>query len=135
MTVVLGRCVPEQMEILAFWATSLRSVAWIHAEVLLDSGGRPFLERQLARRLFQAGRRALQRRWILGVQRFGNEELGAYILPIVELPWWLAIAGAVLVVELVRRRIASARVNFLGECVFAAMTALTKPPHELKPTA
>jgi hypothetical protein len=44
-------------EILAYWLLSLRSVAWIHAETLADSGGlRPTLESQLADGLLEAGK-------------------------------------------------------------------------------
>lgn len=58
----------KPLEILAYWLIALRSVAWIHAEILADRPGmRPQYETHLARALLKAGEEALSKRWILGV--------------------------------------------------------------------
>src|SRR2546427_7433613 len=60
----------KPVEILAYWVIALRSVAWIHAEILADNPGiRPRLEKNLAEALFVAGEAARKKFWVLGVPR------------------------------------------------------------------
>jgi hypothetical protein len=58
------------VEVLAYWLIALRSVAWIHAEILADSqADRIRLEQELAAALHAAGDDARSKPWIFGVPR------------------------------------------------------------------
>jgi hypothetical protein len=62
-------------EVLSYWLLSLRSVAWIHAEVLADTPARGALELDLAQGLLEAGKAARAYRGILGVPVLDNSTL------------------------------------------------------------
>src|SRR5262245_2069066 len=65
---LLGRILGyfESARVLAFWVIALRSVAWIHAEILADAGpvDKLHLEERMAQALLAAGREATIHRWI-----------------------------------------------------------------------
>lgn len=60
----------RSLEILAYWLIALRSVAWIHAEIIADRGHlRAHYESNLAIALYKAGHHARSRLWVFGVPR------------------------------------------------------------------
>ncbi|MET0986823.1 MAG: hypothetical protein ABW034_15600 [Steroidobacteraceae bacterium] len=63
-------------EILSYWLLTLRTVAWIHAETLVDAAsGRSTLERQLAQGLFNAAQASLQVKGLARVPKLDNSTL------------------------------------------------------------
>ena len=67
----------DAAQMLGYWVIALRSVAWIHGEILADpSGGpRPALEQRMAQAMQEAGALALQHRWLWGVENLDNARL------------------------------------------------------------
>lgn len=67
----------KPLEILAYWILALRSVAWIHGEILADApvGQRTSLEENLARSLLKAGLEARRASWLSGVPKLDNSRL------------------------------------------------------------
>lgn len=65
------------MEVLAYWLLSLRSVAWIHAEILADSPPtlRQAQEQALAQALLEAGQKAKESKWVFGIPKLDNSQL------------------------------------------------------------
>ncbi len=83
---IVGRALGfmEPIEVLAYWVVSLRSIAWIHAEILTDQpGARPLLERQMAMALHEVGKDVGQFFW--RVPRLDNSRL-LQVAPLAILP-------------------------------------------------
>jgi hypothetical protein len=120
----LGRF--EAVDVLAYWIIALRSVAWIHAEILADAPAqRGHWEANLARALYDAGEETRSRWWILGVPRLEISRL-FQISPVSIVPRGFAgaaltFAGLVLGATVVGRNLA-ARVAFFGELVHLETT-------------
>jgi hypothetical protein len=67
----------KPLEVLAYWLLALRSVAWIHAEILADADPttRSRLEHQLAMALLDTGNTAMKSFWIFSVPKLDNSQL------------------------------------------------------------
>lgn len=66
----------EPIRFLGYWVIALRSVAWIHAEILADAAAdRPRLETQMGIAIRNAAVEATSHRWVLGVPELDNNEL------------------------------------------------------------
>lgn len=96
----------KSVEIIAYWVLCLRSVAWIHAETLIDSPqGRPSLELDLAKGLLKAGQDCITVGGIPGMVRLDNSTLfqvAAPVAVVAEHPTaTLVVIGLVLSVVLV----------------------------------
>jgi hypothetical protein len=68
----------KPMEILAYWLLALRSVAWIHSEILADAGTQALRrdqERALAVALLESGRKAMQSVWIFSIPKLDNSDI------------------------------------------------------------
>jgi hypothetical protein len=94
-------------EILCYWVIALRSVAWIHAEVLVDSPGssRAALESGLASALLCAGIEAKKHKWVFGIPKFDNSRI-FQLSPaslLVDQPWILPTLAAIALVGLASR--------------------------------
>lgn len=70
---IIGRFKPVQM--LAYWVIALRTVAWVHAEILADRGGPAGLEATMATELVNAAEEAIAYPWVLGVVELDNSRL------------------------------------------------------------
>jgi hypothetical protein len=69
------RAMPS-IEMLAFWVTSMRSVAWIHAEILADPAmNRKAVEANLAAALLEAGRTAMKKNFLFRLPKLDNSIL------------------------------------------------------------
>lgn len=71
----------DAAQMLGYWVIALRSVAWIHGEILADATGglRPILEDRMARGLCEAGQLARQHRWLFGVDRLDSARLSSAV--------------------------------------------------------
>ncbi len=67
----------KPMEVLAYWLLSLRSVAWIHAEILADAAShvRRAKEHALAQAVLDTGRIALDSAWIFGIPKLDSSQI------------------------------------------------------------
>lgn len=114
-------------EILGYWLLSLRSVAWIHAEVLVDALDRPTLEGNLAQGLFDAGQAAREFNGVFGVPKLDNSTLFQVAPPLVIPVHYptAAIATALLVTLAllrVRNEVISNQLTYFGTRVYIQAT-------------
>jgi hypothetical protein len=145
---LLGRFEPVRM--LAYWVIALRSVAWIHAEILADAGGNSVvLERRMAQALLAAGHEAIRHSWIWGVSELDNRDLLAVaplsleqIAPKVEtalLALFGALIGAFLVLLFLnrrgRRQRVTAQIDALGALVYRYTVRAMNKDLPLPPTS
>jgi hypothetical protein len=84
---LMGRM--ESARVLAYWVLALRSIGWVHAEVLADSTQRPTIEGRMAQALLVAGRYAASTGNVRGIPDLNNSELVA-LLPLLTAPGWAA---------------------------------------------
>lgn len=71
----------DALRVLAYWVIALRTIAWVHAEVLSDAAGRSGVEYDMAGGLFDAADEAVSHKWLLGVPELDSSELLS-ILPV-----------------------------------------------------
>lgn len=108
--------VPDE---LAYWVISVRSIAWIHAEILADQpASRVTLEANLAKALQAAGTQVGKSHWT--IQRLDNSQLPQVtplgLLPLFEWSYlqWIAVALALLAVRARNHRFAVV-IDAMGE--------------------
>jgi hypothetical protein len=84
---ILGRIAGrfEPMRALAYWVIALRSVAWVHAEILSESAPGA-LDARMAQELCRAGIEATRRKWILGVPELDNSRMFQAVPLLLSLP-------------------------------------------------
>jgi hypothetical protein len=119
-------------EVLGYWLTSLRSVAWIHAEVLADVSvrRRQQITVDLGKALLESGRIAMKPRWIglLNIPKLDNNDLFQVVPSFSTAPVSLGLAAAlglgVTAAATVRARneLIARRVELLGERVYLETT-------------
>lgn len=116
------------LRLMSFWVLALRTTAWIHAGLLAYESGsrRDGMMAQMAVELDEAARRALEERWIWGIEELSNAELvkgtpAAFAFTPIAPAWYVVPAAAVMAAWWYRRKRINATIQVLGALVHAGL--------------
>ena len=115
------------VEMLAYWVIALRSVAWIHAEILADNPrSRKHYEANLAQALFKAGDEAYGKFWIFGIPHMEVSKL-FQVAPVqlIQEKMTFLLLGVIIILiggGWIRTNNLTARLNVFGENVYRETT-------------
>jgi hypothetical protein len=106
--------------VLSQWALTLRSIAWIHGEMLRDLGGSETVHRRLLRRAIEdAAARAARRFWLFGLPIEPPQvELLAVSMLVITSTWLIiGLLVFILVAYSLYLRYEASAINYLGRCL------------------
>ncbi|MET0984306.1 MAG: hypothetical protein ABW034_02755 [Steroidobacteraceae bacterium] len=133
-------------EILSYWLLTLRTVAWIHAETLVDAGaGRPTLEQQLAHGLLNAAQESLKVKGLARVPRLENSTLlqvgspvafiGAHPLAVSSVALALTLGVIAVSAKRLHYQVRANRIAYFGASVLIATSKALQGMQDAPPPA
>ena len=139
----MGRLVGlfEPAEILAYWVISLRTVAFIHAEILADDpSARKLLEKQIIEGIDDASKKAFSKKWLklLQVPKLDNNTIFQLLPPtaLLDNPFvTIGLLGTTILTLLftlfgIRRTILLNRLDYFGYLVHQNLSKIGTPTNE-----